>query len=137
MNRLLFGVVAALCLVGCANFNETMKSWEGHPLDEVVANWGPPTSLYQRDDGGVTATWSRSGNMTLYVPGGTTPQTTRTTGNITGTYGQPIGGYNSTSTTYVQQPNQPINIPMSCTASFTTNSQKVITSWSWQGNNCR
>ena len=42
---------------GCASMGTVMKSWVGHPIDDVVSAWGAPDSRMGRADGGAVYTW--------------------------------------------------------------------------------
>jgi len=54
----------SLVLFGCTTTKSVMKSWVGHPIDDVVAAWGAPDSRMARTDGGAVYTWiTVSGNQ--------------------------------------------------------------------------
>ena len=48
---------------GCTSWQATADSWAGQPLDDLVATWGPPASVYDFEDGrrSVSYTHQRTG----------------------------------------------------------------------------
>ena len=76
----------------------------------------------------------------MVLPGATVsvPQTSYSTGTASayGTGGYASGNYSGTTTTYVQQKNPDVNIPLSCTTNVTVSPTGEILSFSWRGNNC-
>ncbi len=44
-------MVAALLLVGCTNFDKAFGGWVGYPVDNLVAQWGPPAANHKMQDG--------------------------------------------------------------------------------------
>jgi len=51
---------AILFLVGCAHWQKTAESWNGHTLQELIAGWGPPESMYAMGDGRKVALFRHS-----------------------------------------------------------------------------
>jgi hypothetical protein len=76
--------------------------------------------------------------MVLHGATYTVPQTSYTNGTASayGTGGYASGNYSGTTTTYVQQKNPDVNIPLSCTTNFTVSPDGYITDFTWRGNNC-
>ena len=52
----LLGVV----LGACAGGDKIAGAWKGHPLDDLILDWGPPAAYYVTSDGRQTATFSHS-----------------------------------------------------------------------------
>lgn len=132
-----------LLLTGCATtagYEKILNSWVGDNADHLVSSWGPPASSYQLTDGGRVLQYSNHRNVMFSGVPTTMPQTTYQNGsvNVYGSNGgSAYGNYNGTSTTYVQQPAPIYNIQKQCTTRFTVNAQGIITSWAWQGNDCK
>ena len=69
----------ALALSGCASaINETMDSWMGHHVSELIQSWGPPTRTTPDGKGGKVYIWEhvidagqRPGRVRV-TPGGAT-----------------------------------------------------------------
>jgi hypothetical protein len=58
INIILLILLTVLITSGCIKNVETeLKSWVGHPLDEMTASWGAPENVINREDGGKTYTW--------------------------------------------------------------------------------
>lgn len=62
-------------LAGCAaaRITESMKSWEGHHFNELIASWGPPQQIL--DDGAGGRIFVYSETQETIIPG--TADTTR------------------------------------------------------------
>lgn len=55
MNKVLLIAVALLALPGCASLQQAagaeskiLQSWQGEPIEKMVAYWGAPTGQYSR-----------------------------------------------------------------------------------------
>jgi hypothetical protein len=134
--------LVAFLLVGCAtsaNYETLLQSWVGSNADNLVMRWGPPGSSYPLSNGGKVLEYSNQRSIQLGGYATTVPQTTYTSGTakVYGTGGSSTGTYSETSTTYVQQTTPVQNIAMQCITRFTVNSQGTVTSWAWQGNDCK
>jgi hypothetical protein len=133
---------ATVFLVSCAttgNFEQILQSWIGVDVDQLVSTWGPPQSSYPLRGGGQVFEYA---NQRVAQVGGfvsTTPQTTYENGNAT-LYSSGVsarGTYSGTSTTYVQRQTPVYNVQLTCSTRFTISPQGIVSSWAWQGNNCR
>ncbi len=64
------GLLAAVSLMGCMAANPNLQSWVGHPVSELVANWGPAEQVIYVGDGNRMYVWSSaltaSGNTNSY-----------------------------------------------------------------------
>ena len=54
----LLGVVLGAC--AGAGGDKIAGAWKGHPLDDLILDWGPPAAYYVTSDGRQTATFSHS-----------------------------------------------------------------------------
>lgn len=130
--------LAAALAPGCATYSKQLDTWVGAHSDELISKWGPPDSAAQLSNGGSVLQYKRSGVLSL--PGHTysAPQTTFHQGaaNAYGPGGYAHGSYTGTSTTSVQQTTPGMQIPTSCTTTFTVDSSGVITQWNYRGNGC-
>ena len=118
----LLAILTALMLGGCAaKINETMNSWTGSHISEVIQSWGPASRTSPDGKGGTIYIWE------TYVDLGTSP----------GTHSQSIycppslGGYTSCqgTGTYTQPQQQGWNrVRM-----FYTDQNGIIYTWRWQG----
>ena len=117
-------VVLGLLLTGCfattGKFEETLDSWVGGSEDELVSSWGAPNGVYDKNDGGKVLTYFRSHQSTFE---GTT--STKTTYDSS--------GYATTTTSTTPG----TDITLTCKTTFVVSSTGRITSWSYQGNNCK
>lgn len=127
-----------LAVAGCASYGERLEPLRGQHVSALVGSWGPPQSSYQLPDGSQVLQYARSSNMVLHGATYTVPQTSYTNGTASayGTGGYASGNYSGTTTTYVQQKNPDVNIPLSCTTNFTVSPDGYITDFTWRGNNC-
>ncbi len=64
----------------------------------------------------------------------TTPQTTYQSGTVSGPGG--YGTYSGTSTTYVTRQTPTYNLDLWCKTRFIADSNGIIETWSWEGNDC-
>lgn len=136
-------IAFVLTLCSCAttaNYEKILQSWVGVHSDDLIASWGPPQNSYQLSNGGAVIEYF--GGRTVPIGGYTysQPQTTYHSGTVNtySPYGRTgYGSYSGTSTTYVQKQTPVYNIPMQCRTTFTVNSSGIITSWRWQGNDCK
>ena len=111
-----------LLTLSCATtegYNKLLDTWIGSSADSLVNSWGPPSSVYNKDNGEKMLTFVRGGQM--YMPG------TQTT---TGT----VGPYGTINTTTTGSAGSYINL--NCTTTFTVSKENKIIHWSWRGNNC-
>jgi hypothetical protein len=136
-------VFLLLTLSACATtagYEAVLQTWVGDSADHLVSSWGPPQQQYHLESGGSVLQYEHSGQ--IVIPGMTTyqPQTTYTSGTVSGSSsnGNYVNGsYNGTSTTYVPHTSDPMTIAQSCVTRFTTDASGRITNWSWRGNACR
>jgi hypothetical protein len=67
MKRIILCVLVIL-FVRCTSQKSAMNSWMGHPKEDMIAKWGPPTSTQSEGANGSVCTWV--GNS--YLSDGTT-----------------------------------------------------------------
>lgn len=72
MKRL--SVLALLLVAACDRATPAAQSWQGQRLDDLVAAWGPPSSVYRMDDGRRVVAWSQRGQGFVYTGGFLIPQ---------------------------------------------------------------
>lgn len=114
----------AIALAGCGTtklMNGIMSSWDGATLDEVVQQWGYPTSV-QDFRGNKLYRWE-------YTKSAYIPQTT--TVNATSYQTGAITNFNGTATTAGGH-----TFSGSCTRILEVNPQGIVIHWQWEGNNC-
>lgn len=107
-----------------------MATWVGQPADRLVSEWGPPQSTYPLSTGGAVLQWSSS--RTAQIGGFLVPQTTTSTGTVSGYGGTSF--YSGQSTTYAPSP--VYNLEFSCVIRVTVRPDGLIQSWNSEGNNC-
>lgn len=141
MKLRLLGIACLSVLVGCATsqkFASKMDGFIGQPEIAVISVYGVPQGTYTLTDGTKVITYTRGSNMVL--PGATTyePVRTTTTGNLTLNQGlrQATGNYNQQSTSYVPTQAPATNIALSCTVTFTVDTQGIVRRWASNGNHC-
>ena len=110
MKSFILFCILLFVLFGCATtakYEEKLQSWVGHPEVDLIASWGPPSSIYNLTNGSKILTYSYSSGP------------------------QAISQYNSfTNSFYTSSFNS------WCTTNFTINSIGSISSWRWEGNAC-
>ncbi len=109
-------------VTGCmttAKMNETMSSWEGSPIGDLIAVVGPPSQVI--DAGGGARIYCFDASVSLVLPG-----TTSTYGNAY-TYG------NQTSFSAFSQRSPGSTIPISRIRMFWAKEDGIIYRWSWKG----
>ncbi len=136
-------VLIALCLFfsGCATqakYQAILATWVGHPTDELISKWGPPTSTTPLTSGGSVLEYSKASVVRSPGYSYSIPMNTYQSGtaSVYGSGGYAYGNYSGTATQYV-----PINVPPSvnqywCKTRFTTDKGSVIRSWAHEGNVC-
>jgi hypothetical protein len=104
-----------------------------------VSSWGPPQGAFKLSDESTVIEYEDSRNAQIGRYTYTVPQTTYQSGTASayGSGGYAYGNYSGTSTTYVQKQTPVYNINLWCKTRFTINPQRIITRWSWEGNNCK
>jgi hypothetical protein len=141
--KLIAAVVPMLFLAACIatteNYKTVLNTWVGVHVDRLVSAWGPPQSSFDLSSGGRVLQYSESRNARI---GGTTytqPQSTYSTGSVSahGTGGSAYGTYSGTTTTYVQKRTPVYNVTMACTTRFTIGPDDRVSTWSFEGNNCK
>ena len=114
-------VLLLLCSIvslGCAaRINKMMATWEGQPVTELVAKWGPPTSVVDDGNGGKILTY------TTFVTTYHEPAKSQTTGRV-----DPNGNVNVT-TTHTPEQTSGYNRQRV----FFVNSRGIVYRWSWRG----
>lgn len=130
MYKLILGLVSLigmLLLSGCAttkNYQQVMNEWQGAKAQDLVRVWGNPDSAVKLPNGNTTYMYYRQQQFTTpssnaaptFGPFGTT----RYSGGFAGMYG---AGYGQTVSLY-------------CRTLFEINSQGIIVSTQYHGNNC-
>ncbi|MCQ4307954.1 hypothetical protein NA645_08125 [Pseudomonas stutzeri] len=118
-------MLCAILISGCATtakYEAILASWVGSPEGDLIRSWGPPQQVYDTGSGTKYLTYSSS--RQVYIPG-TSPTYTTNYNPYTNS---------ATTTSYGGTPAQ--NINMGCQTTFEV-SGGVISSWRWQGNDCR
>lgn len=111
MNKLLIAALIVITISSCAttaNYNETVKSWEGSDINRLITSWGPPSDVYTMPNGNKMYTW-------LYVSNSL----------VTTNYNQYLNRLETRQIQYW------------CKTTFTANKNDIITNWRWEGNSCR
>ena len=117
--------IMVILLAGCgtipttANYEEILKTFTGLTEDELVAQWGPPDSVYTT---GATKYLTYQKRVSGYIPGMAPSYQSTVIGNTVTT--QAIGGYPG------------YNFTRSCKTSFAITAGR-ITSWRYEGNGCK
>lgn len=66
------GLIATFLLAACAglmtDMNDARNSWKGIPYEEVVRQWGKPTSSTGAKDGRESHTWVSEGRLSRLTP---------------------------------------------------------------------
>lgn len=109
------------------NYESILNTWINDTEQNLVSRWGPPQGFYISPEGDRILTYHRNG--TIELPGYEGPSTTYLSGT---NYG---GSFHGTATTYGNS-SAPTTIYLSCQTNFTVKNGR-ITTWSYQGNNCR
>lgn len=134
--------IVTIFLSACAttaNYEKTLNSWVGSNVDNLVSRWGPPQRSFMLSNGRQVLEYSRQRNIQIGGYTTITPKMAYHTGTIE-IYrpgGTVEGNYTGTTTTYVQQTTPVQNIAFQCVTRFTVNSQGTVTSWVWEGNDCK
>ena len=131
-------IAVALLLSGCMTtkkMNAIMGSWTGCNVNDLIADWGPPSGTMSDGNGGQILIFDRSGQ---FVVPGTATTTANYMGNATATYSQygntGVANANSYGTGYSTTTYQPPRvIPVNRKRMFWVNRKGTIYRWSWQG----
>ncbi len=105
-------------LAGCvtsSKMNEVMSSWMGHNVNDLIASWGPPSTVLSDGNGGQILAYDQSRQ---FVTQGSSSTTVNYIGNM--------AFANTTSS-----PGSVINIRRS--RIFWVDSNGLIYRWSWRG----
>jgi hypothetical protein len=116
-----YGLVVSACAT-TGGYEKILDTWRYKHADNLVMAWGPPQSTYQLADGGRVLEYMRQGNVYL-------PMATGQYGTVQGPGGA-VGTYSGTGTAYVP-------VHRWCKTRFVVDRQGYITSWAWEGNQCR
>lgn len=122
--KYLIAALLPFALAGCGTtklMNGIMSSWEGATLDDVVRQWGYPTSV-QEFRGNKLYRWE-------YTKSAYIPQTT--TVNATSYQTGAITNFNGTATTTGGH-----TFYGACTRILEVNPKNIVVHWQWEGNNC-
>tara|TARA_R110000744_G_scaffold354759_1_gene461186 strand:+ start:1395 stop:1766 length:372 start_codon:yes stop_codon:yes gene_type:complete len=122
MSRIIIALLLTVGLAACsttASYEKILKTWVGHNIDTLVSSWGYPANSFKAPNGNTVYAYSSSGSYTM-------PTNTTSTYNVNGN--QVYG--NSTTTG-----GQTLNFW--CKTFFEVNEKNIITTWSWEGNNCK
>ena len=111
------GLTLAGCSGGFGTMDRVMRSWEGAPLDAVIAQWGYPHQE-QTMAGHKLYRWFY--NKSFAMPA-TTSGTVTTVGNTAFMNATTTGGG---------------TINGQCVRTLEVNEQNVVIRWEWGGNNC-
>lgn len=129
---LLLVAVLTTSTVGCAGrINETMASWEGAHVSQLIGSWGPPSQVMDDGKGGMVYVYSTTRSWT--TPGTATTKTTgQATANVWGTNRYATGsatGSSTSTTTYTPAQTYGYN----AYRTFFINESGVIYKWAWRG----
>ena len=122
-------------IVSCATtakYEKLLDTWMGGNVNDLVSQWGAPSSSYKMSNGNTILTYmrSRSGAIPIYNQ----PQSTTHQGTIYGSGGG-MTSYSGTSTSsYGTTTYMPVT--WSCKTEFTVDTRDMIINWRYQGNNC-
>jgi hypothetical protein len=107
--RLLIGFAAGALMAGCSHgaLNGKMASWQGQPIDELIAAWGPP---HRTEPAG-------TGTVYLWYDEVRVPLNTPEKGSVA-----------AGDTDYF--------VRTQCQRILAVDSEGSITGWRWRGNNC-
>lgn len=77
MKRIIPILILSVSLTACASrttrVNTVMDSWLNHNIEERIANYGPPSSVFDLPSGNRIYSWDYVGNTrTVYFPVGNT-----------------------------------------------------------------
>jgi hypothetical protein len=121
-------------IVSCATtakYEKLLDTWKGGNVNDLVSQWGAPSSSYKMSNGNTILTYmrSRSGSIPIYNQ----PQRTTHQGTIYGSGG--MTNYSGTSTSsYGTTTYMPVT--WSCKTEFTVDSRDIIINWRFLGNSC-
>ena len=121
-------------IVSCATtakYEKLLDTWMGGNVNDLVSQWGAPSSSYKMSNGNTILTYmrSRSGAIPIYNQ----PQSTTHQGTIYGSGG--MTNYSGTSTSsYGTTTYMPVT--WSCKTEFTVDTRDIIINWRFLGNNC-
>ena len=120
----LLGIFLIWCS-GCGlsgkRISETMESWKGHHVSDLIASWGPPQQIVDDGRGGSIYVWKQHVSIP-WTKGYSTEK-----GTITN-YGGNTSYYRN-RTTYTP----PTNLEWDRTRMFWVNKRGIIYHWQWQG----
>ena len=111
-------------LVSCATtakYEKLLNTWRGGNVNDLISNWGAPSSSFKMSNGNTILTYmrSRSGAIPIYNQ----PQTTTHQGTIYGSGG--MTNYSGTSTSsYGTTTYMPVT--WSCKTEFTIDTRDII-----------
>lgn len=141
MTKYISNINISLCflviifLVSCATsakYGKLLDTWKGNNINNLISNWGAPSSTYKMSNGNTIYTYmrSRSGTIPIY----NAPQTTTHQGTVYGRGG--VTSYSGTSTSsYGTTSYMPVT--WTCKTEFTVDERDTIINWRFQGNDCR
>ncbi|MBL7197487.1 MAG: hypothetical protein ISS47_05270 [Candidatus Omnitrophica bacterium] len=118
-------IFLSLFLSGCSTtrtMNRIMSSWEGTHINQVVAQWGYPHEE-KNFQGRMLYIWH-------YTKSAYIPQTSTTTGNVSG---NPMMGYSYSGSTNTYGG---YTISGYCDRILEVDKNGYIVNWQWEGNNC-
>lgn len=101
-----------------AKYEEKLKTWLGHSVDELVNSWGYPANSFEAPNGNKVYVYSSSRSHT---------SSTHTTSNYN-VYGNTIRGNSSTTGGKTRT--------FWCQTFFEVDTNNIIVRLSWKGNNC-
>jgi len=108
--KITFLVIIALTIFSCATtakYEQRIKTWMGHDVNELITSWGPPSNVYTMPNGNKMYTWLRI-SETL----------------VTSNYNYFLNMTLTNSVTYW------------CKTTFTADRADKIINSIWEGNNC-
>lgn len=121
-----------LSLVGCGpSITEVMDSWLGSSRHDLLASWGPPTTILEGENGGEV--WVYQRNVSYVVPGRSTTTTNATASGpkYGDSFGNPDSVSGTSTSTTVTTP--PRTVTYQQTRTFWIDSRGIIYRWSSRG----
>jgi len=118
LTSLIFVIGFSSCAT-TGKYKIVLDSWVGSNVNQLIDSWGYPSNSFKAPNGNTVYMYTSSGSYTM-------PTQTISTYNV---YGNTIYGNSTTSG------GQTLNFW--CKTFFEVNQDNIITTWRWQGNNCK
>ncbi|GJM04444.1 MAG: hypothetical protein DHS20C09_04350 [marine bacterium B5-7] len=132
---ILFLILLTGCFATTENYEAALDTWVGYHTDDLVTVWGVPSKTFTKSDGGMVLEFYNQRSAQIGGHTSTKPVTTYHSGTTHA--GNKQSTYSGTSTTYVTETIPAYNLNFYCKTTFITNSMGNVTSWRWEGNDCK